>query len=169
MKKTIIILLLLIGFSGVESAKAQVQNYLPEYVQRVPQAKFIEAYKTQTGISDEDLSVNAYKIWVNAWFGRVTSKNGVVTIIPVTWEWNDGHFATGGEWKQGNYNMPYPPESKMLNALTNLQGLAQDILGIPVPPLEGELPKNYVERVLNYLPVGVSFVASQPQPKGKPF
>lgn len=148
---------------------AQVQNYLPEYVQRVPQEKFIEAYKTQTGISDEDLSVNAYKIWVNAWFGRVTSKNGVITISPVSWEWNDGHFATQGQWKQGNYNMPYPPKTKILNALNDLQMRAESIMDESIPPLEGELPNDFVERVLNYLPVGVSFVASQPQPKGKPF
>ncbi len=167
MKKIIVLVAILLVTLCGNWVSAQNQNYLPEYVQRISQQKYVDAFKNQTGISDEDLPTNAYKLWVNAWFGKITSQNGVVTIIPVTWEWNDGHFATGGEWKQGNYNMPYPPESKMLNALTNLQGLAQDILGKPLPPLEGEFPSKYVERILNYLPVGGSSVAFQPQ--GKPF
>lgn len=165
MKKTIIILLLLIGFSGVESVNAQVQNYLPEYVQRIPQQKFIEAYKKQAGISDEDLPVNAYKIWLNAWFGRVSSQNGVITITPVTWEWNDSHFARNGTWLQGNSDMPYPPESKMLNALNDLQMRAESIMGAKLPPLDGEYPDKYVERILNYLPVGGEVVQTS---KSKP-
>jgi hypothetical protein len=167
MKKITLILLLLIGFSGVESLKAQNQNYLPEFVQRVPQQKYVEAFKNQTGISDEDLPTNAYKIWVNAWFGKVSSQNGVITISPVSWEWNDGHFFKSGSWVQGNSNMPYPAESKILNALNDLQMRAEQILGSPLPPLEGEFPNRYVERILNYLPIGVSSVASKPQ--GKPF
>lgn len=169
MKKTIIILLLLIGFSGVETLKAQNQNYLPAEVQRVSQQKFIDAFKTQTGISDEDLPTNAYKVWVNAWFSRVTSQNGVITITPVTWEWNDAHFSKGGVWVQGNSNINYPAESKILNALNDLQMRAEAIMGAKFPPLEGEFPNKYVERILNYLPTGSASIYLETQPNGKSF
>ncbi len=167
MKKTIVLVaILLVALCG-NWVSAQNQNYLPAEVQRVPQQKFIEAYKSQMGVSDEDLPTNAYKLWVNAWFGKVSSKNGVVSISLVTWEWNDSHFARNGTWLQGNSDMPYPPESKMVNALNDLQRRAEAIMGSKLPPLDGEYPNGYVERILNYLPVENSSVT--PYSQGKTF
>ncbi len=170
MKKTIALAAVLLAALCGNWVSAQNQNYLPSFVQGVPQEKFLKTMEYSLNITDDDIPVYRYAIWVNAWFGTIGSKNGNVFIKHlVTWEWNDGHFATQGQWKQGNYNMPYPPDSKILNALNDLQMRAESIMSESIPPLERELPNDYVKRVLNYLSVRSVSVASQPQPKGKPF